>query len=373
MKMRNFLLYSGLTLTMALGGVACDDDDNGNGNGGTGGTAGTGGNGGNGDNGGNGGTGGITASQTIGEVIIAGNDFTIFEDALQQANLLNTLDDEGDAFTVFAPTDAAFQLLIDTLNANAVSPNPHDQDADGDFDRDDLLALPTLTDILTYHVVSGERLSASEVASQAPSTLTTVEGSDLQTGVGMMGNTTTLFLDGTSAVITGDIQAANGTVHVIDAVLFPPDTFPGTLVERLQVVPNFSMAVTALQDLDLVGDLATASDVTVFAPPNSAFIAVPNLNDITSDAVLFTNTLLFHVLPVELRSDALVTGPQTTLIDTLGDATTFNSSLDVTADANGIILTSPSGTSTARVVGADLDASNGTIHVINSVLLPDTL
>ena len=120
--------------------------------------------------------------------------------ALEAADLMSTLNDETAVFTVFAPTDAAFAVLgEDVVNG--------------------LLAdTPTLTDILTYHVIADQAVDAI--------TATSLDGSDVAM---LNGETVTLSVrEGNlyineSLVVAADIIASNGIVHVIDAVLTPPE------------------------------------------------------------------------------------------------------------------------------------------------------
>jgi uncharacterized surface protein with fasciclin (FAS1) repeats len=128
------------------------------------------------------------------DTAVAAGDFTTLATALEAADLIGTLKGEG-PFTVFAPTDAAFAALPEgTLEA--------------------LLAdIPTLTDILLYHVVPGEVKAETVVTLDSA---TTAQGSDV-----------TITVDGSSVMVNDanvtmtDIQASNGVIHVIDAVLLP--------------------------------------------------------------------------------------------------------------------------------------------------------
>jgi uncharacterized surface protein with fasciclin (FAS1) repeats len=132
---------------------------------------------------------------TIVDVAI-NNDFNTLVAAVQAAGLVETLSGEG-PFTVFAPTDAAFAALPEgTLDALLADPE-------------------ALAEILTYHVVSGEVLAADVVGLTSA---TTVQGSDIAIEVVDGG----VVLNGGSNVIATDVDASNGVVHVIDAVILPP-------------------------------------------------------------------------------------------------------------------------------------------------------
>ncbi|MGB7087944.1 MAG: fasciclin domain-containing protein [Phormidesmis sp.] len=133
---------------------------------------------------------------TIVDVASANGSFTTLVAAVQAAGLEETLSGEG-PYTVFAPTDEAFAALpegtLDTLLL------PENQDV--------------LTEILTYHVVSGE-IPSSDVETGA---VTTVEGEDLDVVADAEG----VMVNGAS-VVQPDVMASNGVIHVIDTVLLPP-------------------------------------------------------------------------------------------------------------------------------------------------------
>ena len=127
----------------------------------------------------------------------AAGDFTTLATALEAAGLVETLQGEG-PFTVFAPTDAAFEALPEGA-------------------LDELLADPeALADVLTYHVVEGE-VPAADVMEMDGDDVTTVNGA-----------TVTISIDGETVKVNDatvtqpDVQASNGVIHVIDTVLLPP-------------------------------------------------------------------------------------------------------------------------------------------------------
>jgi uncharacterized surface protein with fasciclin (FAS1) repeats len=138
---------------------------------------------------------------TIVDIALADPQFSTLVTALEAADLVSTLADETEVFTVFAPTDDAFALLgTDTINS--------------------LLAdVPTLTNILTYHVIGDQAVDSATAIS--------LDGSDVEM---LNGDTVSVSLqDGTlyindSAVIAADVVATNGLIHVIDAVLTPPES-----------------------------------------------------------------------------------------------------------------------------------------------------
>lgn len=149
------------------------------------------------------------ASSNIVETAIASEQFSTLVTAVQAAGLVDTLSSPG-PFTVFAPTNAAF----DKLPAGAVASltQPANQ--------------ATLSRILTYHVVSG-RVSAADLISQIAAgggraSLVTVEGAPLTASL-VGGNVViTDAAGGAATVTTADLSQSNGVIHVIDTVLMPP-------------------------------------------------------------------------------------------------------------------------------------------------------
>lgn len=133
---------------------------------------------------------------TIVEVAQGNADFSTLVAAVVAADLAETLSGEG-PFTVFAPTNAAFEALPEGLLEKLLLPENK----------------AVLVSILTYHVVSGEVLAADVTAGD----VATVEGSTI--AVTTDGG---VKLNGTSTVTATDIDASNGVIHVIDQVIVPP-------------------------------------------------------------------------------------------------------------------------------------------------------
>ncbi|WP_291138650.1 fasciclin domain-containing protein [Flavobacterium sp. UBA7663] len=270
--------------------------------------------------------------------IASGNpNLSILVDALSRADLAETLDQAG-SYTVFAPTNDAF---LDFLDANG-------------FESLDDVPLPTLTQILLNHVVNGTNLSTG---------LTTGYVKTLATGSASSSNTLSMFinvesgvrLNGVSSVTTADIIANNGVIHVVDAVIGLP-----TIVTHATANPNFSTLATLLTEQGLVGTLdgTASSPFTVFAPLNSAFdTATLNLySGLTSTQK--TAVLTYHVVTgANVLSNAIPSGPITTF-----ETGTFTISGTVITDEQS---------RTTDIVATDVQASNGVIHAVNKVLLPN--
>ena len=137
---------------------------------------------------------------TIVDVAVAAGSFTTLVAAVQAAGLVETLSGPG-PFTVFAPTDEAFAAALESLGMTA----------------EELLAdTETLTSILTYHVIAGE-VPSSQVVTMNGQTAATVNGAEVT--ITVEGDTVKVN-DATVAAV--DVEASNGVIHVIDAVLLPP-------------------------------------------------------------------------------------------------------------------------------------------------------
>jgi uncharacterized surface protein with fasciclin (FAS1) repeats len=139
---------------------------------------------------------------TIVEIAVATDGFSTLVAALQAAGLVETLSSEG-PFTVFAPTDEAFAALPEGLLEKLLLPENSD----------------LLVKILTYHVVAGQVLAADVVDGD----VATVEGQNIT-----LSTTTGVSVNGANVVLA-DVLASNGVIHVIDAVILPPDVDVSTL------------------------------------------------------------------------------------------------------------------------------------------------
>jgi transforming growth factor-beta-induced protein len=267
------------------------------------------------------------APQTIVDIAVADGRFGTLVAAVTAAGLAETLSGEG-PFTVFAPTDDAFaKLPAGTVEA--------------------LLAdIPALTDILLYHVVDGKQMAADVVAKES---LTTLQGKDAKITVD--GNTVKI---NDATIILTDIEASNGVIHVIDTVILPPaDEAKQTIVDIAAADPQFSTLVEALTEAGLVKTLSGEGPFTVFAPTNDAFAKTTLPADL-----LLADILLYHVVSGNVLAADVVNLPYA---DTVLGQPVF-----VKVDGMDVMINQ------AKVVVTDIQASNGVIHVIDTVLLPPT-
>jgi transforming growth factor-beta-induced protein len=254
--------------------------------------------------------------------------------ALAHADLVTTLQGTG-PFTVFAPTDDAFAAAGINL---------------ADFDTAEENA--TLSDILLYHVYSGA-VASSDVTDGL--TVSMVNGDDATFTVATDGT----VMIGDATVTTADVQASNGVIHVIDKVLMPPVD----LVDIPTVATSTGVhtaLVAALSQAGLVETLQGAGPFTVFAPTDAAFTAAGiDLSELTTEAGLATLTdiLLYHVYSGAVASSDVTDGLTVSMVN--GDDATF------TVATDGTVMIGD-----ATVTTADVQASNGVIHVIDKVLMP---
>jgi len=334
---------------------------------------------------------------------------------------------------VFAPTNAAFAAVPKAVLDALLDP----------ANKASLQAL------LKYHVAAGEVVASGSLSDGQK--IKTLEGGELTMGVKEEGGAKTVTVDG-AAVVGADVDASNGVVHVIDAVLVPPSleslvasltaksgaggnnggrysaedpamgdggstneeeaaggadegtsdedgAMPETdrsgdggegsqdpaeggdegeqgapvpaqknIVELAAATPDLSTLVTAVTAGDLAGALSGAGPLTVFAPTNAAFAAVPKavldaLLDPANKASLQA-LLKYHVAAGEVVASGSLSDGQK--IKTLegGELT-----MGVKEEGGAKTVTVDG----AAVVGADVDASNGVVHVIDAVLVPPSL
>ena len=297
---RPTLFRTGLTVAVAAGLVACGEDDP------------------------------VQVDDpTIIQVAEQAGSFTTLLTAVEAAGLTATLESDG-PFTVFAPSDDAFaKLPEDALDA--------------------LLAdVDLLTQVLTYHVVPGAVTAAQVVdLSSAP----TVNGKALSISV-----TDGTVMVGGAKVVTTDIQARNGIIHVVDDALLPVPVLD--LVQTARKAGSFSTLLAALDATSLTSVLKGNGPFTVFAPTDDAFAALPEgtLEALLADPEALAGILTYHVVPGNVTSDQVVN---------LSSATTVNGA-DIAISVNGGTVS----VNDATVIAVDVAATNGVIHVIDKVILP---
>lgn len=271
-----------------------------------------------------------TAQADIVDTAVAAGSFNTLAKALTEAGLVGALKGKG-PFTVFAPTDEAFAKLPKGTVESLLKPE----------NREKLIA------ILTYHVVPGE-LDAGEVLGSK--TLTTLNGQRVDI------SKKDASIDGVSIVKT-DIECSNGIIHVIDEVILPTSD---SILDIASSAGSFNTLAAALKAADLVDALKGKGPFTVFAPTDEAFAALP---EGTLDTLLkpenkdqLRSILLYHVVEGRVYADQAIDA---------GEAATLQGGEVKIKKSWGDVKVND-----AKVVTPDLEASNGVIHVIDSVILP---
>ena len=273
------------------------------------------------------------AQATIVETAIAAGNFKTLVAAVQAAGLVETLNGKG-PFTVFAPTDVAFaKLPAGTLEMLLKPENK-----------------AKLAAILTYHVVPGSVKAADVVKLKYAGT---VNGQRVDIKV----DGAKVTVDG-AAVTATDIACSNGVIHVIDAVILPVD---GTVIDVAVKNGSFNTLVAAIKAAGLVETLSGKGPFTILAPTDAAFAKLPAG---TLEMLLkpenkkqLVEILTFHVVPgVAAYSDAVVKMTEV--------PTVLGSPVAVKVVGGKVMLNG------ATVVAADVEATNGVIHVIDTVLMP---
>ena len=271
-------------------------------------------------------------SNTVYDIVSNSTDHTTLKVAVDACSLDGTLSGAG-PFTLFAPTDAAFNALP----SGTVPALLND--------------IPTLTNILLHHVVGDSVMSGMLSNGQI---VTTLAGTDLTVTI----DTSGVYIDG-AQVTVADVVADNGVVHVINAVLLPP-TPSNTIYDIVSNSVDHTTLKVAVDACSLDGTLSGAGPFTLFAPTDAAFNALPSgtvpalLNDIPT----LTNILLHHAVGDSVMSGMLSNGQ---IVTTLA-----GTDLTVTIDTSGVYIDG------AQVTVADVVADNGVVHVIDAVLLPPT-
>jgi uncharacterized surface protein with fasciclin (FAS1) repeats len=273
--------------------------------------------------------------------------------ALQAADgdLVNVLSGPG-PFTVLAPTDAAFDAFLAANNFATLADVPTD----------------VLSNILLNHVISAEVTSAGLIAAGSGYTNTNAKNID--------GDNLSLYYDtsngvtfnGVATVSTPDVEGSNGVVHIVDAVIGLPTVV--TFATSNPALSNLEAALVLADSQNpspnLIGTLSGTGPFTVFAPTDTAFANLlleldPTGNTALGDLppALVTSVLTFHVVNGNVRSTDLMTGTVTTLGG------------DVELDAATLTITDPNGrTSNIIVELVDIQAYNGVVHAIDTVILP---
>ena len=272
------------------------------------------------------------ADKDIVDTAVGAGSFKTLVAAVKAAGLVETLKGEG-PFTVFAPTDEAFAKLPKGTVESLLKPENKAK----------------LQAILTYHVVPGKVMAADVVKITGA---VSVQGQQIDVAV----KDGKVSVDAANVVKT-DIGCSNGVIHVIDSVILPADK---DIVDTAVAAGSFKTLAAALTAAGLVETLKGEGPFTVFAPTDEAFAKLPAG---TVDSLLLPENkekliavLTYHVVSGKVLASDVVK---------LKSAKTVNGKeAKIKASDKGVMVDA------AKVVATDIEASNGVIHVIDSVILP---
>ncbi|UJH67927.1 fasciclin domain-containing protein [Allomuricauda sp. SCSIO 65647] len=277
----------------------------------------------------------ITPDPSIVDLAVGSADLTTLVDALTRANLVNTLQGDG-PFTVFAPTNSAFNTFLSDNNFSSLDDVPTD----------------LLTDVLLNHVVSGNNTSTS-LSTGYVSSLSTAGAEDRALSL-FINTDGGVNINGVADVTTADVTASNGVVHIVDAVIGLPN-----IVDHAIANPDLSSLVGALTDggnttfTDLLSD--TATSFTVFAPVNSAFSSFTNPN-----GNALATILSYHVVAGDAAFSDELMNMYVTTAATNGDGDALSQYINID---DGVTINGAS-----SVAAADIVATNGVIHAVDAVI-----
>jgi transforming growth factor-beta-induced protein len=273
----------------------------------------------------------FAADKDIVDTAVGAGKFKTLAAALGAAGLVETMKGAG-PFTVFAPTDEAFAKLPKGTVEELIKPENKAK----------------LTAILTYHVVKGKVMSGDVVK---------VKGAVALNGqrIDVEANKEGVTVDG-AKVTTADVACSNGVIHIIDTVMMPAtDNIPAVADKA----GSFKTLLAAVKAGGLVETLSGEGPFTVFAPTDEAFA---KLGTTVSDLLKPENKdklvsiLTYHVVAGRIYSEDAVAAKAAKTVQ--------GASIKISAGDKGAFINE------SKLVKTDIDASNGVIHVIDSVLMP---
>ncbi len=291
-----------------------------------------------------------TEEMSIVDIAVSDGRFTTLVAAVTSTGLADAL--SGGTWTVFAPTDDAFAKLgLDASNISSA------------------FTKAELTDILLYHAIASEVFSDKALTLLGDVTMANGQMAGLKYYAG------DIYVNDDSKVIIADINASNGVIHAVDTVVLGPwpksgdrmkdhsDMTPAaagnSIVDIAVADGRFTTLVAAVTTAGLA-DALSGGEWTVFAPTDDAFaklgLNASNIGTAFTKAQL-TDILLYHAIPAEIFSDKALT--------LLGDVTMANGQMAGLKYFAGDIFVNDD----SKVIIADINADNGAIHVVDTVIL----
>ena len=307
----------------------------------------------------------VLSPPTVVDHVRANPEYSILAEAIVLSGLDETLSisdptNDNYPYTLFAPNNAAFELLMAELN--------------GAFGWVALTDVPTevLQQVLLYHVVSGANTLAADTEG---TTQTSMQGGSFSISESVIDDAS---YNNASINLT-DVQGINGVVHGIDKVLLPEEVFQSVLSATLNIVERcndrgYTTFLEAVDKVNLTTALST-DELTAFVPNNDAFdglfAAINNYEslddfDTPEELSVLTDLVNYHLYSGSLMASQLTDG---------GPIPTLNGD-DITTDLSGDnprLLPSFQDAIPSTITITNIGANNGIIHEINRVLIPDAL
>ncbi|MGI0107674.1 fasciclin domain-containing protein [Salinimicrobium sp. WS361] len=289
----------------------------------------------------------VVETNTIADFVASNDDYSSLAAALEVTGLTSTLDGTQN-YTVFAPDNDAFAAFLSDNGFSTLADVP----------------VGVLTQVLLNHVQMGEIMAADLSTGYIESMAT---GSASEENLSMYISTENgVMINGVATVTAADIEVDNGIIHAVDEVIGLPSVVTFALADP--TFDNLVAALTREDDFTFVSTLmetGSPAPFTVFAPTNDAFAALlgelemNSLSDIPKDVL--ASVLSYHVVAgANVRSSALT--------DDMEVSTLLGQSFTIDLD-NGAMITDANGR-TANIIVVDVQANNGVVHVLDTVLLP---
>ncbi|XP_053404958.1 transforming growth factor-beta-induced protein ig-h3-like [Mercenaria mercenaria] len=271
--------------------------------------------------------------QTTVERLVADGRFTTLVSYVTKAGLVGTLN--NGTFTIFAPTDAAFNKL-DAATKTAL-------------ENDNSL----LKDALLYHVISGNVPSS---AASNELKITMANGKDARINIYSHSGNNVVTIQG-NVISQFDLNASNGIIHVIDSVMLAPT---GDIVDYV----SGNSELSTLLSLVVQANLTTAlkgDALTLFAPSNAAFakLSQAQVNDITGNAAKLAAVLTYHVVGSTQYSAGLYQKEHLSPLNSNDDLVIHFTHHHTDVKVENALVTSP-----------DIGVANGVVHIVDHVLIP---
>jgi len=283
---------------------------------------------------------GETGGDTVAAVTLKNSDTSKLAQSLKSAEMLEMLQEKG-PYTVFAPTDSAFdQLPAGTLEMLMKSENKE-----------------SLQRILKFHVVEGS-YTADKLAQMGK--IKTESGDAVSLNM-----KDDQLMVGEARVTRADIQCSNGYIHLIDMVMLPPAALEGEedILDTAEDMDKFETFLEAADETDLADMLEEKGPYTVFMPTDAAFDQLPEgtLESLMEDENLpqLAGILKFHIVRGAYPAGKLK--EQKSLQTLAGESLTFKEDKQAMMVQDAVILQ------------PDIMCKNGIIHVINRVMMPEVV